>query len=153
MNTSSWHWRNISSPWMNLELSTTYSPSSHSSLHLHSRIPSSSYSQATSKPQLAKPLESQVTCTNTYLPTSSSSHLTPSTAKMARSRGAAPSRSAPSRPTASAPPRAAPPQQQQQQRPYSSTPAAPAQAQVAHPPAAQASQGPGLFGQMASTAA
>ncbi|KIV97523.1 hypothetical protein PV10_01266 [Exophiala mesophila] len=71
---------------------------------------------------------------------------------MARSRGAAPSRSAPSRPTASAPPRAAPPQQQQQ-RPYSSTPAAPAQAQVAHPPAAQASQGPGLFGQMASTAA
>ncbi|KEF54998.1 uncharacterized protein A1O9_08650 [Exophiala aquamarina CBS 119918] len=71
---------------------------------------------------------------------------------MPRSRGGAgPSRSAPSRPTApAAPPRTAAPQQQQ--RPYSSTAAAPAQ-QAAHPPAAQASQGPGLFGQMASTAA
>lgn len=72
--------------------------------------------------------------------------------KMPRSRGGAgPSRSAPSRPTApAATPRTAAPQQQQ--RPYSSTAAAPAQ-QAAHPPAAQTSQGPGLFGQMASTAA
>ncbi|KAL6241038.1 hypothetical protein RBB50_012133 [Rhinocladiella similis] len=68
---------------------------------------------------------------------------------MARSRGGAgPSRSAPSRPTASAARPAAP--QQQQHRPMSSAPTAPAQ--QAHPPA-QASQGPGLFGQMASTAA
>ncbi|KIW62686.1 hypothetical protein, variant 3 [Phialophora macrospora] len=67
---------------------------------------------------------------------------------MPRSRGgAAPSRSAPSRPTAPAPRPVAP---QQQQRPYSSAPTAPAQ--QAHPPA-QTSQGPGLFGQMASTAA
>ncbi|KAK6367354.1 uncharacterized protein PV06_06653 [Exophiala oligosperma] len=69
---------------------------------------------------------------------------------MPRSRGGAgPSRSAPSRPTASAPRAAAP--QQQQHRPMSTAPTAPAQ--QAHAPPAQASQGPGLFGQMASTAA
>ncbi|KAK5191555.1 hypothetical protein LTR99_003618 [Exophiala xenobiotica] len=69
---------------------------------------------------------------------------------MPRSRGGAgPSRSAPSRPSAPAPaPRSVAPQQQQ--RPMSTTAAAPAQ--QAHPPA-QTSQGPGLFGQMASTAA
>ncbi|KAL2433827.1 hypothetical protein ABEF95_010839 [Exophiala dermatitidis] len=73
---------------------------------------------------------------------------------MPRQRGG-PARSAPSRPTAAAPRPAAPPQQQQH-RPMSTTAAAPpAQQQYAHPPpqAAQASQGPGLFGQMASTAA
>ncbi|KIW14739.1 hypothetical protein PV08_07523 [Exophiala spinifera] len=69
---------------------------------------------------------------------------------MPRSRGGAgPSRSAPSRPTASAPRPAAP--QQQQHRPMSTAPTAPAQ--QAHAPPAQTSQGPGLFGQMASTAA
>lgn len=69
--------------------------------------------------------------------------------KMPRSRGGA-SRPAPSRPTApAAPPRSVAPQQQQ--RPMSTT-AQSAPAQQAHPPA-QASQGPGLFGQMASTAA
>ncbi|KAI1612965.1 hypothetical protein EDD37DRAFT_626197 [Exophiala viscosa] len=69
---------------------------------------------------------------------------------MPRSRGGAgPSRSAPSRPTAPAPaPRSVAPHQQQ--RPMSTAPTA--QSQQAHPPA-QTSQGPGLFGQMASTAA
>ncbi|KAJ9614020.1 hypothetical protein H2200_002156 [Cladophialophora chaetospira] len=67
---------------------------------------------------------------------------------MPRSRGGGGgARSAPSRPTAPARP-AAP---QQQQRPYSSAPTAPAQ--QARPPPAQAGQSPGLFGQMASTAA
>ncbi|EXJ82374.1 hypothetical protein A1O3_06187 [Capronia epimyces CBS 606.96] len=70
---------------------------------------------------------------------------------MARQRG--PARSAPSRPTAAPAPRSVAPQQQH--RPMSTTAAAPAQQQAAHPPPAQAqaSQGPGLFGQMASTAA
>ncbi|EXJ81602.1 hypothetical protein A1O1_07666 [Capronia coronata CBS 617.96] len=70
---------------------------------------------------------------------------------MPRQRG--PARSAPSRPTAPAPaPRSVAPQQQH--RPMS-TAAAPVQQHAAHPPPAQAqaSQGPGLFGQMASTAA
>ena len=63
----------------------------------------------------------------------------------------APSR-APSRPTAAPAARPAAPQQQQT-RP-ASTAAYPPQAQHQAPPAApQASQGPGLFGQMASTAA
>ncbi|EXJ61214.1 uncharacterized protein A1O5_12006 [Cladophialophora psammophila CBS 110553] len=68
---------------------------------------------------------------------------------MPRSRGGA-SRPAPSRPKAPAPaPRSVAPQQQQ--RPMSTAaPTAPVQ-QV--PPPVQASQGPGLFGQMASTAA
>ncbi|KAJ6067541.1 uncharacterized protein N7446_004578 [Penicillium canescens] len=66
-------------------------------------------------------------------------------------RGAAPTpaRSAPSRPTA-APARPAAPAQQQSQ-PHS-TAAHPPQAQQA-PPMQQQSAGPGLFGQMASTAA
>ncbi|KIX05118.1 uncharacterized protein Z518_05990 [Rhinocladiella mackenziei CBS 650.93] len=65
---------------------------------------------------------------------------------MPRSRGGAPARSVPSRPAAPAPtPRPVAPQQQQ--RPMSTAPT-----QQAHPPA-QVSQGPGLFGQMASTAA
>ncbi|KUL83903.1 hypothetical protein ZTR_06832 [Talaromyces verruculosus] len=70
--------------------------------------------------------------------------------RQSRGRGpAAPARSAPTRPTA-APARPAPPHQQQS-APHST---------AAHPPAAQQappmpvqSQGPGLFGQMASTAA
>lgn len=63
-----------------------------------------------------------------------------------QSRGPAPRPSAPSRPTAAPQPRPAAPQQQQT-RPAST---------AAHPPqqqAQQGSQGPGLFGQMASTAA
>ncbi|OJD16893.1 hypothetical protein AJ78_02991 [Emergomyces pasteurianus Ep9510] len=73
---------------------------------------------------------------------------------MARQRrGAAPARSAPSRPTA-APARPAPAQQQRS----ATTAAHPPATSAAHPPAAQAppaqqSTGPGLFGQMASTAA
>ncbi|KAH8667419.1 hypothetical protein BGZ60DRAFT_470256 [Tricladium varicosporioides] len=55
---------------------------------------------------------------------------------------------APSRPTV-APKRPAPPQQQQS-RPATTAAAPP---QQAAPPAAPAAQGPGLFGQMASTAA
>ncbi|OQV10708.1 hypothetical protein CLAIMM_14671 [Cladophialophora immunda] len=68
---------------------------------------------------------------------------------MPRSRGGA-SRPAPSRPTApAAVPRSVAPQQQQ--RPMTTTaPTAPVQHA---PPPVQASQGPGLFGQMASTAA
>ncbi|KAK5944407.1 hypothetical protein PMZ80_003688 [Knufia obscura] len=70
---------------------------------------------------------------------------------MPRSRGgAAPARSAPNRPQAAPPARSAP--NQQQQRPMSTAPAAPPH----QAPAAQAptqSQSPGLFGQMASTAA
>ncbi|KAK2758052.1 hypothetical protein FQN54_004458 [Arachnomyces sp. PD_36] len=67
-------------------------------------------------------------------------------------RGAAtPARSAPSRPTA-APARPAAAPSQTQTRP-SSTAAAPAQQQQAAPPAQAGSAGPGLFGQMASTAA
>ncbi|PWY82253.1 hypothetical protein BO70DRAFT_362174 [Aspergillus heteromorphus CBS 117.55] len=76
-------------------------------------------------------------------------------------RGAAPTpaRSAPSRPTA-APARPAAPYGSQQQSAPHSTSAAPPQQHHAAPPAAAApaaaaapSQGPGLFGQMASTAA
>ncbi|BCR91604.1 uncharacterized protein ACHE_70447S [Aspergillus chevalieri] len=72
-------------------------------------------------------------------------------------RGAAPAptpaRSAPTRPTA-APPRPATAPQQQQYQPHS-TAAHPSQSQqhAPHPPQVQQSQGPGLFGQMASTAA
>lgn len=70
--------------------------------------------------------------------------------KMARQRRSAPApaRSAPRRPTA-APARPAAPSQQQSQ-PHS-TAAQPPQAQA--PPMQQQSAGPGLFGQMASTAA
>ncbi|KAJ5624582.1 hypothetical protein N7510_000891 [Penicillium lagena] len=65
-------------------------------------------------------------------------------------RGAAtPARSAPTRPTA-APARPAPPQSRQQSQPHSTAAHPPQQAQA---PPAQQSQGPGLFGQMASTAA
>ncbi|PYH98744.1 hypothetical protein BO71DRAFT_370409 [Aspergillus ellipticus CBS 707.79] len=76
-------------------------------------------------------------------------------------RGAAPTpaRSAPARPTAAPARPAAAPYGQQQQAPHS-TSAAPPQQHHAPPPAAapaaapvQQSQGPGLFGQMASTAA
>ncbi|OAP54624.1 hypothetical protein AYL99_11072 [Fonsecaea erecta] len=69
---------------------------------------------------------------------------------MPRSRGGA-ARPAPSRPTAPAPaPRSAP---QQQQRPMTTTAAPPTASAHQHAPPVQASQGPGLFGQMASTAA
>ncbi|KAJ5472545.1 hypothetical protein N7530_006546 [Penicillium desertorum] len=61
-----------------------------------------------------------------------------------------PARSAPSRPTAAPARPAAAPSQQQSQR--HSTAAQPQQAQQA-PPMQQQSAGPGLFGQMASTAA
>jgi hypothetical protein len=64
-------------------------------------------------------------------------------------RGAAPARSTPARPS-TAPARPAP---QKQQRPFSTATAPSAQAQQPPPAAAQQSQGPGLFGQMASTAA
>ncbi|KAJ5816801.1 hypothetical protein N7447_009034 [Penicillium robsamsonii] len=64
-------------------------------------------------------------------------------------RRAAPARSAPTRPTA-APARPAAPPSQQQSQPHS-TAAHPPQAQQAPP--VQQSAGPGLFGQMASTAA
>lgn len=80
------------------------------------------------------------------------------TIKMPRQRrGAAPTpaRSAPTRPTAAPPRPAAAPQAQQQHQPHS-TSAHPPQGQHAPPPQAppQAqSSGPGLFGQMASTAA
>ncbi|OKL63439.1 hypothetical protein UA08_01985 [Talaromyces atroroseus] len=63
---------------------------------------------------------------------------------------AAPARSAPARPTA-APARPAAPQTQQSQ-PHSTAAHAPAPVQQA-PPMPVQSQGPGLFGQMASTAA
>lgn len=65
---------------------------------------------------------------------------------MPRSRGGAAPARAPSRPQA--PPARAPAPAQQQQRPMSTAPTT----QQAAPPA-QTSQGPGLFGQMASTAA
>ncbi|KAL1851852.1 hypothetical protein Plec18170_006155 [Paecilomyces lecythidis] len=68
-------------------------------------------------------------------------------------RGAAtPARSAPTRPTA-APARPAPLAQQQYQPHSTSATAHPPHAQQAHPPQVQQSSGPGLFGQMASTAA
>ncbi|KAL2219148.1 hypothetical protein M432DRAFT_638752 [Thermoascus aurantiacus ATCC 26904] len=66
-------------------------------------------------------------------------------------RGAAtPARSAPTRPTAAPASAAAP--QAQQHRPASTVAHSPAPAQPA-PPQVQQSQGPGLFSQMASTAA
>lgn len=77
-------------------------------------------------------------------------------------RGAAPAatpaRSAPTRPTAAPPRPAAAPQAQQQHQPHSTAAHQPSHNQQAHPPQAppqaqQGSSGPGLFGQMASTAA
>lgn len=67
-------------------------------------------------------------------------------------RGAAstPARSAPTRPTPA--PARAPPTTQQQSQPHS-TAAHPPQAQQAQAPPQQSAAGPGLFGQMASTAA
>ncbi|KAI1436903.1 hypothetical protein GGR50DRAFT_153154 [Xylaria sp. CBS 124048] len=73
---------------------------------------------------------------------------------MPRQRPTARPSAAPSRPTV--PARAAPaPSQQQQSRPASTYAPAPTQAPLAtaSAPAPVASQGPGLFGQMASTAA
>ncbi|MCJ1367697.1 hypothetical protein MMC16_006831 [Acarospora aff. strigata] len=71
-----------------------------------------------------------------------------------RRGAAAPARSAPTRPTAApARPHVTPPQPQH--RPSSTAAHPPATTQQAHPPAAQQAQGksPGMFGQMASTAA
>ncbi|KAI1366703.1 hypothetical protein F5Y08DRAFT_300769 [Xylaria arbuscula] len=68
---------------------------------------------------------------------------------MPRQRSAGRPAAAPARP--SVPARAAPAPTQQQTRP--ATTYAPAQAQAPPAPAPTASQGPGLFGQMASTAA
>ncbi|GAD92203.1 hypothetical protein AN4755.2 [Paecilomyces variotii No. 5] len=69
-------------------------------------------------------------------------------------RGAAtPARSAPTRPTAAPAARPAPPAQQQYQPHSTSATAHPPHAQQAQPPQVQQSSGPGLFGQMASTAA
>lgn len=84
-----------------------------------------------------------------YIDSPPSTHITSTTTMPRQSRG--PARSAPSRPTAAPAPRPAAPQQQQT-RP-ASTAAHPPQQQQAPPQAQQGSQGPGLFGQMASTAA
>lgn len=90
--------------------------------------------------------------TTSLVPTASTTPQRHYTAKMPRqSRGPAPSsRSAPARPTPTPQTRPAAPQQPPQAR-QASTAAHPPQQQQAPP--AQGSQGPGLFGQMASTAA
>lgn len=100
---------------------------------------------------------SSISPTHLFIP-----HIT--SANMPRQRrgaapAATPARSAPSRPTAAAPaPTASRPQQQQHQphstaaHPSSQSHQPPPQAQQP-PPAQQGSSGPGLFGQMASTAA
>lgn len=69
---------------------------------------------------------------------------------MPRQRRGAPARSAPSRPTVNS---NRPAGSQQPSRRSVSTSAQPPAVPQANGPPAQASQGPGLFGQMASTAA
>jgi hypothetical protein len=106
---------------------------------LHSKVRGSIYFVSTSivpSTYFGLPSQSQLRTTHSILSR---------TIKMPRRSGGAPAR-APPRPQA--PPARAP--QPQQQRPYSATAAPPKQQQA---PPAQASQGPGLFGQMASTAA
>jgi len=103
-------------------------------------------STAPLSPQVSAQAQLSSTHSTTLLLTFTSNNPTTSKQDMPRSRGGAgPSRSAPSRPVAAPARPAAPPQQQR------------AASTAAHPPMQQQapaqSQGSGLFGQMASTAA